>query len=70
LPPGKNRKGVVAVAAVIMQERDPGQNKPPILIVDTSPFILHYLGGIFQLGNFNAMTATSAQECVDVFRGI
>jgi CheY-like chemotaxis protein len=59
------------VAAVIIEERDLGQSKPLILIADTSPFILHYLGGIlFQLGNFNVMSATSAQECIDIFRGI
>jgi PleD family two-component response regulator len=59
------------VAAVIIEERDPGQSKPLILIADTSPFILHYLGGIlFQLGNFNVMSAMSAQECIDIFRGI
>jgi hypothetical protein len=54
------------VAAVIIEERDPEQSKPLILIAaDTSPFILSYLGGIlFQLGNFKVMSAMSAQECM------
>jgi hypothetical protein len=67
LPRGKNRKrDIVAVAAVIIEERDPEQSKPLILIAaDTSPFILSYLGGIlFQLGNLNVMSAMSAQECM------
>jgi|GEM_PF-5721150 len=67
LPGGKNRKrDIVAVAAVIIGERDPEQSKPLILIAaDASPFILSYLGRIlFQLGNFNVMSAMSAQECM------
>jgi hypothetical protein len=67
LPGGKNRKrDIVAVAAVIIEERDPEQSKPLILIAaDTLSFILSCLGGIlFQLGNFNVMSAMSAQECM------
>ena len=50
--------------------RSKAGSKPFILIADTSPQILNYLAGIFELSNFDVRTASSAQECIDVFRGI
>ena len=46
------------------------ETKPVILIADTSPFILNLLAGTFQLNNFTVYTATSAEECLSLYRGL
>ena len=43
------------------------KTKPFILIGDTSPYILEHLAGIFELANFEVRTATSAQQCLEIF---
>jgi DNA-binding response OmpR family regulator len=44
--------------------------KPVILIADTSPSILTFLQATFQLNNFTVYTATSARECLAIYRGL
>lgn len=44
--------------------------RPVILIADTSPHILDYLAGAFELSNFEVRTAATAQECIEIFNGI
>ena len=46
------------------------ETKPVILIADTSPFILNLLAGTFQLNNFTVYTATSAEECLSLYKGL
>ncbi len=50
--------------------RSDSNTKPFILIADTAPHILYHLAGIFELANFEVRTAASAQECIDLFRGV
>ena len=50
--------------------RADSKTKPVILIGDTSRHILNHLASLFELANFEVRTAATAQECIDVFRGI
>lgn len=50
--------------------RAEAEAKPTILIADTSPYILNLLAATFQLNNFTVYTATSARECLAIYRGL
>ncbi len=52
------------------QPRGTTKTKPYILIADTSPYSLNFLGGIFEFANYNVRTAQIAEECIEIFRGM